>query len=76
VVAGQIEPLLKVHLIKVHLMDLETGRREQMPVSHDGFVTAVAFSPDGQHLASGDEGLYSSSSHRREGGMVKIWRIK
>jgi WD40 repeat protein len=70
-VAGQIEPLLKVHLL-----DLETGRREQMPVSHRGFVTAVAFSPDGQYLASGDEGLYSTSSHRREGGMVKIWRIR
>ena len=46
-----------------------------MPVNHSGFVTAVAFSPDGQHLASGDEGMYSSSD-RREGGMVKIWRIK
>ena len=70
-VAGQIEPLLKVHLL-----DLETGRSEMMPVNHSGFVTAVAFSPDGQHLASGDEGMYSSSSHRNEGGMVKIWRIR
>jgi WD40 repeat protein len=57
-------------------LDVETGRRELMPVSYPGFVTAVAFSPDGQHLASGDEGLYSLSSYRREGGMVKIWRIK
>lgn len=70
-VAGQIEPLLKVHLL-----DLETGRSEMMPVNHSGFVTAVAFSPDGQHLASGDEGMYSSSSNRNEGGMVKIWRIR
>src|SRR5215813_2808276 len=70
-VAGQIEPLLKVHLL-----DFETGRDEMMPASHRSFVTAVAFSPDGQYLASGDEGLYSTSSHRREGGMVKIWRIK
>jgi WD40 repeat protein len=69
-VAGQIAPLLKVHLL-----DSETGRREQMPVSHRSFVTAVAFSPDGQYLASGDEGRYSTSSHRPEGGMVKIWRI-
>jgi WD40 repeat protein len=70
-VAGQVEPLLKVQLL-----DSETGQSEQMPVSHRGFVTAVAFSPDGQYLASGDEGLYSTSSYRREGGMVKIWRIK
>lgn len=70
-VAGQIEPLLKVHL-----WDAETERLNLMPVSLRSFVTAVAFSSDGRYLASGDEGLYSSSSHRHENGMVKIWRIK
>jgi len=44
--------------------------------SPDSLVTAVAFSPDGQRLASGTEGLYSLSSHRYENGSVKIWRIK
>jgi hypothetical protein len=68
---GQIEPLLKVHL-----WDVETGQSNPTPVSHSDFVTAVAFSPDGWHLASGGEGLYSLSSHRHEGGAVKIWRIK
>jgi WD40 repeat protein len=70
-IAGQIEPLLKVHLL-----DAETEQFNLMPVSHRGFVTAVAFAPDGQYLASGDEGLYSSSSHRHENGAVKVWRIK
>jgi len=71
VIAGQIEPLLKVRLI-----DAETERLNLMPVSHRYFVTAIAFAPDGQYLASGDEGLYSLSSYRHEGGAVKIWRIK
>ena len=70
-IAGQIEPLLKVCLI-----DAETEQLNLMPVSHRYFVTAVAFSHDGQYLASGDEGLYSLSSYRHEGGTVKIWRIK
>jgi WD40 repeat protein len=70
-IAGQIEPLMKAHL-----WDIETGRSEMTTISHSGFVTAVAFSPDGRCLASGDEGLYSTSSHRREGGTVKIWRLK
>lgn len=70
-IAGQIEPLLKVHLL-----DAETGQLNLMPVSQREIVTAVAFSPDGQYVASGEEGLYSSSSHRHENGTVKIWRIK
>jgi len=70
-IAGQVEPLLKVHLL-----DVQTGQSNPMPASHNEFVTAVAFSPDGQRLASGGEGLYSLSSHRHENGSAKIWRIK
>jgi WD40 repeat protein len=70
-ITGQIERLLKVHLI-----DRQTGRPSFMTTGHRSLVTAVAFSPDGEHLASGDAGLYSSSSHRSENGMVNIWRTK
>jgi WD40 repeat protein len=68
---GQFELLLKVHLL-----NRQTGQPSVMSVGHRSLVTAVAFSPDGQHLASGDQGLYSSSSHRREDGRLNIWRIK
>jgi WD40 repeat protein len=68
---GQFELLLKVHLL-----DRQTGQPSVMSVGHRSLVTAVAFSPDGEHLASGNQGLYSSSSHRRENGRLNIWRIK
>jgi WD40 repeat protein len=70
-IAGNLE-----QLSKVHLLDRQTGQFSMMNVSHRYLVTAVAFSPDGEHLASGDEGLYSLSSHRHENGTVNIWRIK
>jgi WD40 repeat protein len=69
--AGSIDALLKVHLF-----DLKTGQHSLMPVDHSRQITAVAFSPDGQHLASGDEGTFSSSSKLHMDGAVKIWRIR
>jgi len=61
--------------LAVHLLDLKTGQSKMMATDHRSFVTSVAFSPDGQHLASGDRGSYSSSSNGFENGTVNIWRI-
>jgi sugar lactone lactonase YvrE len=54
----------------VHLWDARTGRRLRTLAGHAGWVTAVAFSPDGRLLASAS---FSQPGGRGEGGQIKVW---
>lgn len=70
-VAGQMEPLLQVHML-----NLKTRESRSFDAGHQTLFTAVAFSPDGNYLASGEEGLFSMRFSRHENGIIRIWRIR
>src|SRR5262249_45472193 len=40
---------------RVHLWDTATGAELNVPATHDGAITAIAFLPDGRSLISGTE---------------------
>ncbi|MCS6861987.1 MAG: hypothetical protein NZT92_16900, partial [Abditibacteriales bacterium] len=50
---------------EIVLWDLATGRAVRRMEGHTGGVSSVAFSPDGQHLASGSWD-----------GTIRIWRVE
>jgi WD40 repeat protein len=37
----------------MRVWDAATGEYQKILTGHSGYVTAVAFSPDGRHIASG-----------------------
>ncbi len=49
----------------IHVWDCQTGKEAKRLAGHKGEVCAVAFSPDGTTLASGDGG-----------GVIKLWDMK
>ncbi|MDQ3814473.1 MAG: hypothetical protein M3347_11040 [Armatimonadota bacterium] len=68
-IAGNLEQLKTVHLWNLH-----TGQTELMAIKHSGLVTAIAFSPDGEHLMTGDDG--GAFSGKGVSATLKLWRFK
>jgi WD40 repeat protein len=57
----------------VQLWDLTSGKMVHRLPGHDKAVFALAFSPNGEFLASGDGGPVTPSGMR---GVVKLWQVK
>jgi len=69
----------------IRLLDVETGERVKTLSGHTGRVTALAFSPDGKHLASGTstgtvERFLDKKSNQpvtqRNADPIRIWDIE
>ncbi len=65
---------------EVFVWDVETGRQIGEPLAHDALVTAIAFSPDGGHLATavkeGDTRVWSLSSGTPVSTIpIKAWEL-
>jgi eukaryotic-like serine/threonine-protein kinase len=60
---------------ELKLWDFETGKVLRTMVGHEKAVEAVAYSPDGKHVASGSCAV-SPSLHACTQGEIKIWSLE
>lgn len=65
------------YVVSIHFWDTQTGYLGRVSVGGPGIngnVTAVAFSPDGKHIVSGNNVGYSPDQHVHE-ATLKVWEI-